>query len=141
MSFFDQVRDKQRQAKERADIELKKEYLRRNVPSDHDRLTIENVKQHACLPAHRSQILDTAASLSQNGVVETSYVLYRGNELESLNHLNLDVRKSMLDKLLDEIKEHYGKGFTVIYSDATYDGSNVPAGRSAEIRLAWPCFE
>jgi len=137
MSFHDQVM----QARANAERELAQlrqlKYQREHDLTDQDKAVLKDVHDIACHPNHRPPILKAASGCHPSGTAQDNYILYRGDDLECLNHLKFDVRSNVIKALQDDIRDHYGEKFAVRYSDSTYEGYHTAVGRDAELRLHW----
>jgi len=138
MSLYEQIMKAQADAQVEAQQIRQLRYRKEHCLTDQDRVVLKDIYDIACHPKHRPSILNAASGYDESGRVQNSYVLYRGSELECLDHLKYDIRNNIIRGLCRDIRQHYGDEFTILYSDATYDGLHAPIGRDAELRLKWP---
>ena len=116
MSFFDEISAAHQAARdEKIRIEQEKRYHATHLTDD-DQRAIAKVKSLCTGPELKPKILNAAKNLKDE------YVLYKGNDLMPLHHLDYDIRNTIINDIKQAILAHYGTQFDVSYHDRSYDG-------------------
>jgi hypothetical protein len=130
MSFFNEVSAAYQAARnEQIRIEQERIYRATHLDSD-DLRAIERVKAMCTNPELKPKILQAASRL------KGSCLIYNGDDLMPLRHLNYDIRLEIIDDITLYILAHYGSDFEVSYSDQSYNGYGDSL-RDATFTLEW----
>ena len=115
-TFFDEIQAVYREAwNEKVRIEQERIYHATHLTKT-DLEAVERVKAMCTNLELKLKIVKAAGDL------QNYYVIYKGDDLMPLIHLDYDIQHKVIDDIKQAILKHYGSGFGVSYTDQAYDG-------------------